>query len=152
MRRGSAIGLLMVTGLLAAGGYELHQFKTVHPTAVELQQLPGAHATFPGSTVVERRALDGDRNLMATNPALLTVVACTDAAPSRVRAWFDAELSGEGWTHGPPNDPPAVNGVVQTNDSWTRGERRLELMTHDRVAPPGSPQSGCPRGYETHLQ
>ena len=152
MRKGIAVSFVLLVGLVLLAVLGVQRFRTVHPTVAELGRLRVASLTYPGATVVQHRALEGDRNVMATNAAAIDDVACARAGGPQVQAWFHRELVRLGWRHSPPGAPVPGDGLRPTEDTWVRGERLFELRTVGAPPPPGTLLAGCPGGYLTHLQ
>jgi hypothetical protein len=101
-----------------------------HPTLAELEQLPGAHLTYPGSRTDVEGGSDSN-NKFGPNPAAYSRVELTDASATEVAAYYDEQLVALGWTKG-------GNGWKDSRwkdeYSWMRGKRLLQLGIYKEEA------------------
>lgn len=128
---------------------------TQHPTTSELEAVPGATASYPGSVAVAGRgAREGEHTLVNSSGAMLFSTYCTDAGQPEVSRWFAAELERHGWT---AESHPAgtTSGDVSATEEWRRGARRftLQLLSAAYVARLAATEGRqCPSGYRTVVQ
>jgi hypothetical protein len=145
---GTALALVPLAGLLAGCG-------TQHPTTSELQAVPGATSSYPGSVAVGGHgARPGEHTLVNSSGAVLFTTYCTAASQTEVTRWFASELGRDGWTV-EPNPVGTTNSDVAATQEWRRGERRftLQLLSAAYVGRLSAAQGRpCPSGYRTVVQ
>jgi hypothetical protein len=140
--------VLPFAGLLAGCG-------TQHPTTSELDAVPGATSSYPGSVAVGGHgAREGEHTLVNDSGAMLFTLYCTAAAQPQVTAWFAAELARDGWK-AVPNPVGTTSTDVAATEEWRRGARRftLELLSPAYVGRlSAAKRQSCSSGYRTVVQ
>lgn len=128
---------------------------TQHPTVSELEAVPGATASYPGSIAVGGHgAREGEHTLVNSSGAVLFSTYCTDADQPELTRWFAAELGRAGWAD-ESNPAGTTNGDVSATEEWRRGGRRftLQLLSAAYVARLAAAQGRqCTSGYRTVVQ
>ena len=128
---------------------------TQHPTTSELEAIPGATSSYPGSVAVGGHgAREGEHTLVNSSGAMLFSTYCTDASQLEVTRWFAAELGRKGWA-AESNPPGTTGGDVSATEEWRRGARHftLQLLSAAYLARLGAAQGReCSAGYRTVVQ
>lgn len=127
----------------------------VHPSVGELREVPGASASYPGSTAVEGPGgIEGRHTLFATNPSVLLATYCTGHSATEVTRWFDQQLTSRHWVR--DGLPTAIAGSDPADlFVWNRGSRIFRL----EVKPPSYAGASarktarpCLNAYEVRIQ
>ncbi|HEX2895047.1 MAG TPA: hypothetical protein VHO29_13695 [Marmoricola sp.] len=155
---GAATGrrrVLPGAALLAASIGVLVGCGTQHPTISELEAVPAATSSYPGSVAIGGHgAREGEHTLVSSSGGMLFTTYCTTASPSQVSQWFASELGRNGWT-AESNPVGTTNTSVVATEAWDRGERvfTLELLSPAYVERLGASQGQpCSSGYRTVVQ
>lgn len=142
------LAMVPLAGLLASCG-------TQHPTTSELEAVPGATSSYPGSVAVGGHgAREGEHTLVNSSGAVLFSTSCTVASQPEVTHWFASELGRDGWT-AEPNPIGTTNSDVVATEEWRRGGRRftLQLLSAAYVGRLSAAQGqSCSSGYRTVVQ
>ena len=95
-----------------------------HPTLHELEQLPAAQVTYPGSVGLGQSGSDSNRKF-GVNAAIYRVQWLTDQTPAELLAYYQQKLTAQGWTR----DDAAgdISQDVSQTWSWVQGKRRFAL-------------------------
>jgi len=137
-----------LAGLLAGCGTE-------HPTTSELQAVPGATSSYPGSAAVRGHgAHEGEHTLVDSSGAVLFSTYCTDASRSELTRWFASELDRDGWAD-EANPVGTTNSDVVATQEWHRGQRHftLQLLSPAYVGRLGAARGeSCSTGYRSVVQ
>jgi hypothetical protein len=143
-----ALAVVPLAGLLAGCG-------TQHPTSSELEAVPGATSSYPGSVAVGGHgAHEGEHTLVNSSGAVLFSTYCTVASQPEVTHWFASELRRDGW-RAEPNPVGTTNSDVVATKEWRRGGRRfnLQLLSAAYVGRLSAAQGqSCSSGYRTVVQ
>jgi len=124
----TALALVPLVGVLAGCGTE-------HPTASELEAVPGAMSSYPRSVAVGGHAArEGEHTLWSSSPATIRGTFCTAASQQEVARWFASNLKRDGWNAEPNPVGTSDTDVVATHE-WHRGRRvfTLRLMSQAYV-------------------
>jgi len=143
-----ALAVVPLAGLLAGCG-------TQHPTTSELEAVPGATSSYPGSVAVGGHGVrEGEHTLVNSSGGVLFSTYCTVARQPAVAHWFASELGRDGWT-AEPNPVGTTNSDVVATEEWRRGGRRftLQLLSPAYVGRLSAARGrSCSSGYRTVVQ
>lgn len=95
-----------------------------HPTLRELEQLPAARITYPGSVGLGQSGSDSNRTF-GVNAAIDRVESLTDHTPAELLAYYQQELTAEGWSR--DDAAGEVSEDVSQTWAWVLGGRIFEL-------------------------
>lgn len=121
---GPVLALVPLVGLLAGCG-------TQDSAVSELEAVPGAMASYPGSIAIGGHgAVNGQHTLWSNNPAMILGTFCATASQRDVTRWFASKLRRDGW-NAVPNPVGTTDNDVEASKQWNRGRHNftLELMT-----------------------
>lgn len=127
-----------------------------HPTLSELEQQPGATATYPGAVEYVHSRQDATPGVDGPSPASITIEACSQDAQAKVTSYFDQTLTTAGYTKNPGlhRDNPGlyIGGVT-----WIRGNTQFDLNfdTPENAAYFAQKYGNgvpCPMAYQTRVQ
>jgi hypothetical protein len=148
MMRSTALALVPLAGLLAGCHAQ-------HPTVSELESVPGAMSSYPGSVAVGGHgAVKGEHTLWSSSPAMILGTFCATASQPEVTRWCASELGRDGWKT-VPNPVGTTDSDVVATEEWRRGRRTftLELMTPTSVGRLSAAYSRrCSAGYRVVVQ
>lgn len=128
---------------------------TQHPTTSELEAVPGATSSYPGSVAVGGHgAREGEHTLANSSSAVLFSTYCTVARQPEVTHWFASDLGRDGWT-AEPNPVGTTNSDVVATEEWRRDGRRftVQLLSPAYIGRLSAAQGqSCSSGYRTVVQ
>jgi len=130
-----------------------------HPSVEELRQVPGATASYPGTTTYRAYEQPGQNGVDGGSPSTRATMGCATGASNRgpVLDWFIGQLEPAGWVR---QAPFPSTGTLETYDvtyAWTRGERQFQVSfvtaaEANSVAAAAGLPSGCPVVYDAVVQ